>query len=289
MRREDAYLVINNVDIFNYYRERLVNMALAEFSYLNFPEDCDRWFFERSMLNNGTASIYNVKDSDIWLSTGYVNSGGTYDVYGYPEEITGVGYNRANIQVEKKKFVVFYDTMTRTSILWMINLYAKKLYEIDMTIRQNLFNQRHPIFTYGNKNDVLTLKNVASRIEGFDNIIELKKDRVDGEEAFKTLDLRVDFKGNELFELLKKTWNEALAMLGISTTESKRERMINKEADLLQMEANTALNSRLMPRVEGMKKLAKISPFKDVEVVVNMNLNTELVPSFVNTEQDGEI
>ena len=38
MRRQDKLLGIENVEIYNYYKERLINVALSQFSYQNLPE-----------------------------------------------------------------------------------------------------------------------------------------------------------------------------------------------------------------------------------------------------------
>ena len=119
MRRQDKLLVIENVEIYNYYKERLINVALSQFSYQKLPEYCDRMYFERVLLMNGTAAFYKPKDTDFIVSTGYVydasGQNGGFDLYGYPTKIRGMGYNATNIETDD--FVILFDNMTKTSLM----------------------------------------------------------------------------------------------------------------------------------------------------------------------------
>ena len=51
MPLSDQQLIINNTEIYNYYRFRLNNMALSRFTYENLPDTIDRWFLEKTLLN----------------------------------------------------------------------------------------------------------------------------------------------------------------------------------------------------------------------------------------------
>ena len=63
MRRADKQLIIENSEIYRYYRERLINLALSQFEWHGLPETCDRLFFEKSLLYNGKACMRLKQDS----------------------------------------------------------------------------------------------------------------------------------------------------------------------------------------------------------------------------------
>lgn len=253
MRREDKRLMIENSEIYQYYRERLINIALAQFEWHGLPETCDRRYFERCLLFSGKAAMYKPLGTDFWLSTDYLQRG-DFDVYGYPKRILGVGYNAKNIETEE--WMILFDNMTRTTLLPKIDLYARLLWEVHNTFRSNLSQQITPYLVATTRNQSLTLKNLFNRVLGFQPVIELKNtDQID--ECVKTFNLGVEFKGNEMLLCLKALWNEALAMLGITAETTKKERLIEDEITINRQEDIISLNARLMNRVEFCNKMNK--------------------------------
>ena len=249
MRREDKFLVINNIQIYNYYRERLINIALSQFLWKKLPKTMDRWYFERTLLFNGTAAMYRPKVTpDIWLGSGYVQTSSTLDFYGYPTAIAGYGQNTQG-QIETDDFRVLFDNNSRTTLLPYIDLYAKLLWEAHNTYRENLKAQRCPYVITCNKNEALSYDNIMNRIDGFDPVVKLK-DSASVKDNISVLNLNVNFIGSELLENLTTIWNQALAMLGISGENDKKERMINREAmNNIHQDAVT-LSARLQNRLE---------------------------------------
>ena len=118
MRRQDKQLVIENAEIYQYYKERLINMALAQFEWHGLPDTCDRLYFERRMLFDGTAAMFKPTGTDFWVTAGYVQktgiNGQAFDIYGYPTAILGVGYNAVNIETDE--WMILFDNMTKTVV-----------------------------------------------------------------------------------------------------------------------------------------------------------------------------
>ena len=277
MRRQDKLLVIENVEIYNYYKERLINVALSQFSYQNLPETCDRMYFERVLLMNGSAAFYKPKDTDFIVSTGYVydasGQNGGFDLYGYPTKIRGMGYNATNIETDD--FVILFDNMTKTSLMNKIDLYARLLWECHMTFRQNLAAQRTPYLIACNKNEALSYENIINRINGFDPVLKLK-DCTSIEDNIKVLDLRKEYIGNELLDSLKTIWNEAMRMLGITGETTKRERLLDGELQMNRMQDTITMSSRLLNRVEFCNKVNKRW---GLDVSINLvSADTEFLP-----------
>ena len=254
MRREDKQLVINNSEIYRYYRERLINLALAQFEWHGLPETCDRLYFEKSLLYNGKAAMGKVTGTDIWLGLDYIYKG-TLDVYGYPTDIRLVPANGQHGLIEVDEWQFLYDNMTWASLMPKIDLYARLLWEVHNVYRSNLQQQITPYMVACTRNESLSIKNLFNRIMGFQPVIEVKS--TFDPEAIKTIDTRVDFKGTELLENLKVVWAEALSMLGITAETTKKERLLNNEITIDRQEDMISLNSRLLNRVDFCNKMNK--------------------------------
>ena len=252
MRREDKVLVIENSQIYRYYRERLINIALAQFEWHGLPDTCDRLYFEKSLLFNGKACICKPTGTDFWLSLDYIYKG-RLDVYGYPTDIRGVGFGSHNL-IETDEWEILFDNMTFASLMPMIDLYAKLLWEIHNTYRSNLQQQITPYIVATNRNKELSFKNFFNRLKGYQPVITVS-DASNLEEEIKTIDLNVDFKGTDILNNLKVIWAEALSMLGITAETTKKERLLNDEITLDRQEDMISLNSRLLNRVEFCNKM----------------------------------
>ena len=252
MRREDTELVINNAEIYHYYRERLINVALASFDWHGLPETCDRRYLERTLLYSGKAALLIPRGiSNTWLSVDFLNIG-DFDVYGYPTNIVGIGYNAKNIETDT--WEILYDNMTWTTLIPKIDLYAKLLWECHNTFRSNLMQQNTPYIVATTKNQTLSFKNFFNRVFGFQKTIEVKNtENID--DCIKTFNLGVEFKGLDMLQCLKAIWAEALSMLGIAAETTKKERLIKDEITINRQESLISLNARLLNRVDFCNKM----------------------------------
>lgn len=250
MNCEDATLFIQNQEIYLYYRERLINLALSQFRWDGLPDTCDRLFFEKKLLFTGKGAMLKPIGSDDWLSLGFVNNGGL-SIYGYPTRILGVGYNSANIETDE--WMILYDNMTKQSLLPKIDLYARLMWEVHNTFRSNLKHQNMPYIVKGTKNQEFSIKNLFNRVFGFQPYIITK--RQDDLPNIDVLNTNVDFKGPELLDTLKTIWAEALSMLGITAETTKKERMISGELTMNRQEDLISLNSRMLNRIEFCNKM----------------------------------
>lgn len=248
----DAQLFVDNLEIYHNYIERLVNLALSQFDWPGLPDTCDRLYFEKMLLYKGRAAMYlpaGLEGSDEFLTTDFLPGSG-FDAYGYPRDIEGVTFNALNIQTND--WLILYDNMTKESLMPKIKLYAKLLWECHQIERSNLKQQNTPYIITTTRNEAQGFKALFNRIFGFEPLVEVKN--TFNPDEIKTLDLKVEFKGNELAEYKKKIWEDALATLGITAANPKKERMFTAEIVNNSMEQRFALNSRLLNRKEFCRK-----------------------------------
>ena len=172
MRKADKRLVIENSEIYQHYRERLINLALSQFEWHGLPDTCDRLYFEKCLLFSGKACMCKPTMTDFWLSLDYIYKG-TLDVYGYPTDIRGVGFGSHNL-IETDEWEILFDNMTMTSLMPKIDLYARLLWEVHNTYRSNLQQQITPYLILTEKNQELSFRNLFNRLLAFQPVIAMK-------------------------------------------------------------------------------------------------------------------
>lgn len=276
MRRSDKELVIENAEIFYFYRNRLENLALSQFEWHGLPDTCDPWYFEKQLLYKGRACFCKPEGTDEIYSLGWVQEGG-FDGYGYPDSIKAIDFNAR--QYATDDYVLIYDNMKKESIITMIDLYARKLYEVDQTIRSNLRQQVTPYIVPATKATALSIKNIMMRIFGYSPVVTIKGTESTILNNIKPLDLRVDFKGNEINDLKEAIWAEALHILGIAPSKTKKERLITGEITMDRQEDIISIQSRLLQRVRFCDKINKRW---GLDVNVNLTLFEDDVNSLIS-------
>lgn len=277
MRRSNKELVIENMEIYLFYRNRLENLALSQFEWHGLPDTCDAWFFERQLLYRGAACMCKPEGSnDLW-TLGFIQKG-DFDGYGYPANIDAIDFLARKYPTND--WVIVYDNMKKESIIRFIDLYARKLYEVDQTIRTNLRQQNTPYIIPATKNTALSIKNIMMRIFGFDPVITVKGSESTIMQNIKPLDLKVDFKGNELNDLKESIWAEALHILGIAPSKTKKERMITGEVSMDRQEDIVSIQSRLLQRVRFCDKINKRW---GLDVSVNLTMFEDDVKELTST------
>lgn len=279
---QDAVMFYDNQLITDFYRTRLINIALTQFTYENTPPKFDRLFFEKKMLFDGKAAMLHEPITDEWYSLGYASQG-KLDLYGYPTEIRGIGYNTANVIPDE--FVVFYDNPLRQSIMPYIDMYARQLAECHMTFRVNLDKQNIPFIVTCGRNQQLTYKNLFARMAGFQRLFFMKrKDEKENIEALKT---DVPYIGIELLTSLRALWTQAIMFLGVAPSDNveKKERLNTEEVEFNREESDVAKTARGLGRLEGFKKWNELT---GGNVIVHINgADTSLPTDMFDREMES--
>lgn len=252
MRSDDKRLIVNNIEVYNTFRERLINLALSQFEWHGLPDTCDDLYFEKSLLFNGKAAMYKPDGTDFWLTTDYIYKG-KLDVYGYPTAIRGVGYGSHNFIPVGKEWQIVFDNRDMTSIMPKIDFYARLLWEIFNTYRSNLQQQITPYIVMTEKKQLLSVKNLFNRLLGFQPVIAMQAGF--DLESIKSIDTHVNFIGKEIMDNFQIVWNQALAVLGITGETTKKERMLDDELTFNRMENDICINSRLLGRMKFCNKM----------------------------------
>lgn len=284
--------------IYQYYYWFFLTRAASVFGYKNAPEDCDMLFFECKMVERGTAALMTAENDPTnshVLSLPYNLYSGYRDFYGYPSRrIVGLTSNELKTQVYSSNFVVLYDNIMRTAIEPYVSMFALLCWELHNTFRSNLMHQNKPFIIPTTPATRLSTDNIWNQFRNFAPYINVNltkgKQPEDFQKIFQTIDLKTEFKGKDLLECLQTTLDMFDAMVGITASDGKRERMISSEVAMNRMGDAITLNTRYAPRVEFVKKCNKKGfhgPEGEMEVFVRNDPLPDIQPFGENDYFDG--
>lgn len=264
-------LVMQNSEVYNHFMDRMIRIVLSQIGYKGLTATCDRLTLERSLLRTGTAAVGRPKGCDFWVSLPYTSLG-HLDVYKYPSDIRGYGTSTAitgingqplsTVNIEYDEWEIFYDNATMKAPINWIKTYAKRMYEIYQTMRSRLKKQNTPYIILTDNDSKLSYDNVMMKLDGFDNVLTLRKGQFDPE-AITTLDMRVDLNAKEYMDLFDWVWDQFCQDFGITIDTDKRERMSISEVNANKDESEVGQNVRLLMRAEACNRLNKLHHWAD--------------------------
>lgn len=216
----------NNIT-YIFYLNRLVELALSRFDWVNLPDTVDARYLESALLYKGIA-IYFRDDviGDLALNVMYK---GKMDVYGNPTKREAYSiYNHYRQELDKTNSVVIWNDYLREPYYTPLVMYAMKLANIDRTIDVNVSAQKTPVLVLGSDQQKLTLQNLYKEYDGNAPVIfGYKNLDIDSLTVLKT---DAPYVADKLQQLKTEIFNEVLTFLGISNVSiQKRERLITDE------------------------------------------------------------
>lgn len=228
-----------NSATFRTYFDRLTELSISMFKWGNLPDTIDERFMELALFGDGKAVFF--QDDVLGFLCLRCMTGGLWSVYNVPTDRTAYASNGYQMRLNPENSVIIYNNMIRTNSTLMVELYSRRLWDIDRTIDINVKAQKTPVFIQCNENQRLTLKNLYMKYEGNEPFIF-------GDKNINLDDIRVistnaPYVADKLYQIKTQIWNEALTYLGISNINiQKKERLITDE---VQRNQGGTLASRL--------------------------------------------
>lgn len=218
--QRNTYSYVNYVD-------RLTSLAISMFEWKNLPPTVDPRYLELTLFLNGSAIYFN--DDEIGNLALTCIPMGQFDVYGNPVRRRAYSkYNNYNRELDSNNSVIVWNNFLRTNSALDVEIYAKRLYELDRIIDVNARAQKTPVLVQGNEKQKLTILNAYKEFDGNAPVI-FGTDNLDIN-CLKVLKTDAPYVADKLYTLKTQIWNEALTILGINNTNTtKKERMISDE------------------------------------------------------------
>lgn len=207
------------------YRNWILAIMMQRYEWVNLPDTCDERYLEWILCTQGVATICNVEPLG-WISTQAAVTG-TPNIYDNPVKWTSIGNNGHHAPCDASNGVLVWSNYLRFPEWNFIDLWSRRLAQIDSAMEANIVQQKVPWL-------------ITGPYERQQDMIQLVKQAAGGEPAvlglkgIENVDINllmtpVEFKGEALQNAKQRIWNEIYTFLGISNLERKGERMIEEE------------------------------------------------------------
>lgn len=227
---------------YNFYYDRLLEMSLARYEWLDLPDSVDARFLELTLFKNGRSLFF--EDDVLGMLALPVIINGPFNVYKIPIHrraftpgVSSVNETdkstAATYQAERtnKDSVICYNNMLHSPSLNMCRMFARRLADIDRTIDVNISAQKTPVLIESDSNTLLSLKNAYKQYEGNFPVIFGKKGIADN---VKVLMTGAPLVAPALQQLKQTIWNDAMEALGIANHGADKKERVNT----LEIQAN---------------------------------------------------
>ena len=271
---------ITNNRTFILFYNRLTELAINSFEWINLPDTCDPRYLELCLFENGQAVFF--RDDVVGFLALACAASSPFDVYNVPTLRRAYAANGYQNNLTNKDSVIIYNNYLRTNCLLEVQQYARRLYEIQRTIDVNVSAQKTPLLIQCNENQRLTLKNVYMQFSGNEPVIFGEKNIIP--DSVKVLNTSAPYVSDKLQILKRQIWNEALTFLGIENSNTeKKERLVTDEI-------NSNLGSVYAQRMARLN--ARKDACKKINAMFGLNVDVRYNSTFENKiidEGAGEI
>lgn len=270
---------LNNKTYSDYYN-RLMELALNVFEWENLPPSVDERFIELTLYEIGYCLYFN--DEIIGNLALTCTIGGQLDVYRIPLLRRAYAVNGYNKMCSAKDSVLIFNNYLHTPTQSTIELFARRLYEIERAIDINVKAQKTPTLILSSEQQRLTMKNLYMQYDGNEPFIFGDKNLdIDGIKSLKT---DAPFVADKLETLKHQVWNEALTFCGIeNSNQDKKERLVSDEVGSNYGNIEAQRNVMLNARKQAVKKINSMFG-TNIDVHFRSNLATMVNADNVSRE-----
>lgn len=280
----DSMYLNNRAYIYQY--NRIKELAISRFNWLNLPETVDPRFLELTLFEQGMTVFFNDEVLGYLALTTTV--GGMLDVYRIPKERTAYANNGFNMKLNDSNSVIIWNNKLHENMVYGCEMFARRLYECDRTIDVNIQGQKTPILITCSENQRLTLKNTYEQYTGNAPVIFGDKD-IDILKSLQAIPTLAPFVADKLLEAKTQIWNECLTWLGISNTNyQKKERLISDEVSRNMGGTIASRNSGLDMRKQACDEINRMFDL-NIDVEFNDDINIKAVNESEEIDNADEV
>lgn len=277
----DESMILNQRS-YHYYLMRLMELSVSMFEWKNLPPTVDERYIETQLFQSGSAVYFRDEViGDLCLA---MIANGRLNVYGEPLERRAFSrYNEYQILLNGRNSVIIWNNYLRTNSFDTVDMFARKLYQIDRTIDVNMHAQKTPVLIQGTEKQRVSLMNLYMDYEG--NVPVIFGDKNLDLNSLKVIKTDAPYVIDKLMQYKAQIWNEALTYLGISNLNiQKRERLITDEVTRSQGGTIANRYSRLNARRQGAERINRMF---GTEIEVNYHEDFQLVEEITNDTVGG--
>ena len=257
--KQDRYELTDNVNSFIKYRDQLMELGMAMFSwdFSKIGKEQREFLNERQIEMNeyfkGATVFFKEEDLNRYLCLPVI-LGGQFDLMDVPKDRTAYAKNGYRKRLDDTNSVIIYNNYLRKPSCYTVNHYANRLADLENAIDVNCKAQKTPVAIICDENERLSMENLYAKYEGNYPFIFGEKDlNIKGVRAVST---GAPFVADRMYQIKMQIWNEALTHLGISNISyQKKERLVSDEVIRNMGGTIASRYSRLEMRREAVDKI----------------------------------
>lgn len=273
---------ITNVTTFDFYVDRLTELAISMFEWKNLPDGIDERFLELTLFTDGQAVFFKDEIAEQYACL-QVTTNGRLNKYRVPITRRAYAVNGYNKELTIDNSVIIYNNRLRQPGIRYTNMYAKRLWDLDRTIDVNAKAQKTPILVQCTEAQRLTLLNLYKDYDG--NSPFIYGDKNLDLTGLKSINTGAPYVADKIYTLKTQIWNEALTYLGISNINiQKKERLITDEVMRNQGGTIASRYSRLKARKQACEEINKMF---GLNISVSYSEDFSLIDESGSGEKDG--
>lgn len=245
-------LMLNNYTYLQYVN-RLTELSISTFEWKGLPDTVDSRYIELRLFQTGSVVYFNDEVIGNLCLDNIMQ--GRFDVYGNPILRRAYSaYNNYSKLLKESNSVIIWNNYLHTNSVLDVEMFARRLYNLDRIIDVNANAQKTPVLVTGTEKQKLTLINLYKEWDG--NAPVIFGDPNIDTQALTSLKTEAPYMADKIYQLKTQIWNEALTYLGISNLNiQKKERLISDEVTRNQGGTIASRYSRLESRREAVKKI----------------------------------
>lgn len=146
------------------YYNRLTELAISMFEWKNLPSTIDKRFLELTLFSDGMAVFFKDEVLDYLCLQCMI--GGNLDVYRVPKYRRAYATNGYNNALNETNSVIIFNNMLRTNSMLDIQMFSRRLANLDRAIDVNANAQKTPVLILCDEAQRLTMKNLYMQYDG---------------------------------------------------------------------------------------------------------------------------
>lgn len=270
-----------NYDTFTNYYNRMKKIVLSMFVYDNLPSSMDARFLERTLFEDGQASVLKDTTKNLIINT-RCSDNGNINIYELPtnlncfsvdfrtDRLVYNGIMNEKLNQDTQAVHILNDEEKCPSWLYVFD-FAERLADAQKTCDINIRAQRTPILILGTKKQKETLENMYAQYDGFKPVIMGDADYL-SQDSIKSVNTGAPFVADKVQSYKKEIWNEFLTTFGINNIDvEKKERLISGESNANNELINYNLKSFLDTRKKAVEQINELFGL-DIKVRINSDL-----------------
>lgn len=264
-----------NQQLYMYYRDIIMKLAMNRFKWVNLPKTCDARFLEYTLLTEGYATIaFPPKMRGQFFST-RARYESIMDVYDNPFQWDSIGNYGWHFHCTMFNGVLIHDNSTRYPLMAGINLYARELTQIRITKNVNRFHQKMPVVFVVPQERKQDAINMIKQVAGGEPAV-LAYPEFARDISAMALQTGVPYYSEQIAQDEMNVWNRVYQMLGIENSTLKMERQTEDEIQAHRNPSEIIRMASLSERRKACDHLNMMFPEYLIDGPISVEWNSDL-------------